>query len=193
MSTKPLFQIIYINGPSSAGKSTLARALQQELDTPFLHIGIDRAIGMMPEKLNNWEGGEAPQGFSWKQAIDESGHLMHTLQAGPFAEKIFHTLKELTLTLAKMPHYLIIDDVAFGKNDVDSWRKALQEYKVLWVGLNAPIPVLEEREILRSNRMNGSARAQFFPVHDGVSYDLAFDTSKDTLDVIVQTITKVLT
>ncbi len=57
-------QIIYINGPSSSGKTTLAKALQQEFDQPFLHIGIDRVIGMMPEKLNNWEGGpSSPASF----------------------------------------------------------------------------------------------------------------------------------
>lgn len=46
-------QIIYINGPSSSGKTTLAKSLQQEFDQPFLHIGIDRVIGMMPEKINS--------------------------------------------------------------------------------------------------------------------------------------------
>jgi chloramphenicol 3-O phosphotransferase len=61
---KPAFQIIYLNGPSSSGKTTLAKALQEEFEQPFLHIGIDRVIGMMPVKLNNWDGGEALQGFS---------------------------------------------------------------------------------------------------------------------------------
>jgi chloramphenicol 3-O-phosphotransferase len=59
-------QIIYSNGPSSVGKTTLAKALQQKLGQPFLHIGIDKVIEMMPDKLNNWEGGAAPLGFSWK-------------------------------------------------------------------------------------------------------------------------------
>ncbi len=70
---KKSIQIIYINGPSSSGKTTLAQALQQEFDVPFLHIGIDRVIGMMPNKLNNWEGGPAPLGFSWKSSVDETG------------------------------------------------------------------------------------------------------------------------
>ncbi len=72
-SMKKSIQIIYINGPSSSGKTTLAQALQQEFDVPFLHIGIDRVIGMMPNKLNNWEGGPAPLGFSWKSSVDETG------------------------------------------------------------------------------------------------------------------------
>ena len=50
--------IILLNGPSSSGKSTLANILQSKLNDPFLHIGIDKMIGMMPEAINNWEGDE---------------------------------------------------------------------------------------------------------------------------------------
>ncbi|KIC73132.1 phosphotransferase-like protein [Candidatus Protochlamydia amoebophila] len=88
MELKQIFQIIYINGPSSSGKTTLAQALQEALYQPFLHIGIDRVIGMMPNKLNNWKGGEAFQGFSWKSFIDETNHPVYEIQMGPFAQKI---------------------------------------------------------------------------------------------------------
>jgi chloramphenicol 3-O phosphotransferase len=33
--------IIFINGASSSGKSTIARALQARLEDPFWHISID--------------------------------------------------------------------------------------------------------------------------------------------------------
>jgi 2-polyprenyl-3-methyl-5-hydroxy-6-metoxy-1,4-benzoquinol methylase len=59
------YQIIYFNGPSSAGKTTLARALQNALHNPFLVLGIDQVIFMMPEKLNDWHHGTLAQGFSW--------------------------------------------------------------------------------------------------------------------------------
>lgn len=185
---KPHFQIIYINGPSSAGKTTLAHALQEACTHPFLHIGIDRIIGMMPDKLNNWEGGHAAQGFSWKRAVDESGHLIHEIQMGPFGQKMVQSLKEITLALAKMEHYIIIDDVAFGNDEIDSWRKTLHDYKVLWVGINAPLSLLEEREKQRGNRMHGSARAQHTQVHNGVHYDLEFDTANEPLERIVKSI-----
>jgi chloramphenicol 3-O phosphotransferase len=38
-STVDSVQIIYLNGPSSSGKTTLAKALQHALENPFLHIG----------------------------------------------------------------------------------------------------------------------------------------------------------
>lgn len=185
---KKKLQIIYINGPSSSGKTTLVKALQQEFDMPFLHIGIDRVIAMMPEKLNNWEGGPAPLGFSWKPSIDETGTVVHEIQAGPFARKMNCTLKELVLTLARMGHRVIVDDVSLGKGEVDEWREALRDFNVLWVGIKAPLNVLEEREKERGNRMHGSARAQHLKVHRDVAYDLEFDTSKDSLETIVKTI-----
>jgi len=181
-------QIIYINGPSSSGKTTLAKALQQEFDQPFLHIGIDRVIGMMPEKLNNWEGGPAPLGFSWKESINETGHPMHEIQTGPFARKMVQTLMEIVLTMATLGHYIIIDDVSFGKWQVDLWREVLKDYKVLWIGIRAPLNVLEDREKERSNRIQGSARAQYSQVHKDVVYDLEFDTSKDSLETVTKKI-----
>ena len=45
--------IIILNGTSSAGKSTLAKALQAKLDTPYLHAGIDNYIFMLPKQSLN--------------------------------------------------------------------------------------------------------------------------------------------
>jgi len=119
-------QIIYLNGPSSSGKTTLAKALQHAFNEPFLHIGIDKIIGWMPEKVNDWTGGEAPLGYSWKKSQDEDGNPIQELQAGPYAQRIGKTFREVVLALAKMGHQIIIDDVSFGKNQVDEWRESLK-------------------------------------------------------------------
>lgn len=174
--THDAVQIIYLNGPSSSGKTTLAKALQHAFKEPFLHVGIDKIIGWMPEKVNDWTGGEAPLGFSWKKSQDESGNPIQELQQGPYAQKIGETFREVVLALAKMGHHLIIDDVSFGKEQVEPWEKALKDFRVLWVSVNAPLAVLEQREKQRGNRILGSARGQFHKVHTGVKYDLEIDT-----------------
>jgi chloramphenicol 3-O-phosphotransferase len=89
-----LVQIIYLNGPSSSGKTTLAKALQHAFEKPFLHVGIDKIIGWMPEKINDWTGKEAPLGYSWKKGQDESGNPIQELQAGPYAQKIGETFQQ---------------------------------------------------------------------------------------------------
>jgi len=175
-------QIIYLNGPSSSGKTTLAKALQDVFEEPFLHVGIDKIIGWMPEKVNDWTGKEASIGFSWKKSEDVSGNPIQELQIGPYARKIAKTFQEVVVTLAKMGHHLIIDDVSFGKKQVDEWRELLKDFAVLWVGVNAPLPVLEQREKERGNRIVGSARGQFHKVHAGTAYDLEIDTHHTALD-----------
>lgn len=188
MKQKNAVQIIYLNGPSSSGKTTFAKAIQEALETPFLHIGIDKIIGWMPEKINNWTGGSAPLGYSWHKRIDETGHVMQELMVGPYAKKITKTFQQIVVLLAKEGYSLIIDDVSFGKNEVNGWREILKDFSVLWVGVVAPLPVLEERENERSNRILGSARAQFYTVHNDVTYDITINTHDTSLTTNLQKI-----
>lgn len=187
MKKEPM-QIIYLNGPSSSGKTTLAKALQHSVEDPFLHVGIDKIIGWMPEKINDWMGGEAPLGYSWKKSVDASGNPIQEIQAGPYAKKIGKTFQEVVLALAKMGHRIVIDDVSFGKQQLDEWKKTLEEFQVLWVGVNAPLDVLEQREKERGNRIQGSARGQFHKVHVDASYDLVIDTHQASISENVERI-----
>ena len=41
-------QVIVLNGTSSSGKTTLARALQAVLPDPWLTFGIDTLLGALP-------------------------------------------------------------------------------------------------------------------------------------------------
>lgn len=183
------FQIIYINGPSSCGKSTLIKALQQDLKEPYLHIGVDRMIAMMPEKTNNWNGGPAPLGgFSWLSSKDENGHPMQELQMGPLAVQMNKTLKEMVLTLAKMGHFVIIDDISLSKGEIEQWQKTLKSFNTLWVGLKAPLALLEEREKQRGDRIIGSARYQFSKIPKDYPYDIEFDVSQTSLSHMVEKI-----
>ena len=175
-------KIIYLNGPSSSGKTTLAKALQESFSDPFLHIGIDKIIGFMPANINNWEGAPAPLGFSWQPSKDPTGHPIYQIHAGPFAKKITRTFKDIVILLASQHYNLIIDDVAFGAVEVEEWKNLLKNYNVLYVGVVAPLDILEQREHARKNRLPGGARGQYFKVHENVSYDLEVDTYNQTLD-----------
>jgi len=57
-----------------------------------------------------------------------------------------------------------------------------------WIGISAPLSVLEARERERPGRIIGSARAQAAIVHKDVTYDLEFDTSKSSTSEIVTAI-----
>lgn len=85
---------------------------------------------------------------------------------------------------------IIIDDVALGgSSDIERWRETLKGFPVLWVGLTAPIAILEERERARGDRAIGSSRVQLELVHQGnITYDYFFNTAEVSLDQMVQQI-----
>ena len=56
------------------------------------------------------------------------------------------------------------------------WPKTAQ-HEVHFVGLFAPLDVLEARERQRRDRLIGLARWQYHRVHSGIAYDLELDTS----------------
>jgi len=184
--------ILYLNGPSSSGKTTLAKALQESLKEPYLHIGIDTIIELMPDKLNNWTGEVLTEGFSWQRTKDPTGHPIYQIHTGPFGKRISQTFKDMVCLLASQKYNLIIDDVSFGATQVNQWKQALRKYKVFYIGIMAPLPILETREKLRKDRLLGGAKGQYFQVHQNVTYDLEIDTHVHSLQEALDQIEKFL-
>jgi len=45
-----LGKIIFLNGASSSGKTSILMALQEMLEEPYLNAGIDKFIWMLPKR-----------------------------------------------------------------------------------------------------------------------------------------------
>ncbi len=177
-----MYQIIYLNGSSSSGKTTLAGALQEKLEQPFLVLGIDQIIYMMPERMNDWCNETNAPGFSLHAVKDKNGQITaYKIQTGQYGEKMVKLLKCMVIAAAQEGNNIIIDDVSLGEKQVDEWRHALAGFNVLWVGVTAPIEIIEQREQNRGDRKIGSAKWQVERVHEGVVYDLMIDTYNNSL------------
>ncbi len=190
-------RVIYINGPSSVGKSTLTRALQNALTETYLRIGIDQMIGMMPTRLNDWSEGtvrtaenRAP-GFCWNFEQLPDGSPAHHIMRGPEGVRISDLFHTVARTMLLAGYSIIIDDVALrGRDDIERWQKTVAEFPAIWVGLTAPLSVLEERERTRGDRALGSSGVQASLVHAGnFHYDCFFDTANVSLQQMVHIIT----
>jgi chloramphenicol 3-O phosphotransferase len=158
------------------------------LKEPFLHIGIDKIIGMMPDWINNWEGEKSELGFWWQESKDPEGHKIYEIKMGPYAQKISQTYKELVVTLANNGLNVIVDEVAFGNKEIEIWRQKLREFKTFYIGVHCPLPTLEEREKARGDRILGSARHQFYTVHENILYDLEVNTEAQSLEECIDII-----
>ncbi|PCJ29331.1 MAG: chloramphenicol phosphotransferase [Rickettsiales bacterium] len=183
-------KIIFLNGASSSGKTTIARLLQEKLSEPYMHIGIDSLIDMMPDKINNWVDAnpDSVQGFYWQKSLDKNGHNLAHITSGSYAKKVNSTFQDIVVLFANNGHNIIVDDVCIPPKHYDLWKQKLYEFQVYYIMVNAEISDLETREKSRGDRTIGSARAQNMLVHKDKIYDLKINTSKNTLEECAQKI-----
>ena len=59
-------RIVLLNGVGSAGKSSIARALQTIASGPVLHVQMDAFMEMLPEAYN-----EHADGFTYETVFEE--------------------------------------------------------------------------------------------------------------------------
>jgi chloramphenicol 3-O-phosphotransferase len=79
-SLAAIARVILLNGPGSAGKSSIAKALQAMTVESFLHVSMDTFLEMLPEKYSNH-----PDTFTYR--IDsEDGKPTIVIETGPAGE-----------------------------------------------------------------------------------------------------------
>ncbi len=158
-------QVIALNGGSSAGKSGIARCLQSVLPDPWLSLGVDTLIQVMPTLSPT-----AATGID----ITPDGEVV--------VEPEFRAIETAWMAgVAAMVHAgarIILDDVLLsGAAGQHRWNTALTGLSVLWVGVRCDSAIVAAREVARGDRIRGMAVAQAQRVHEGVVYDLEVDTS----------------
>jgi chloramphenicol 3-O phosphotransferase len=146
-------RIIVLNGIGSVGKSSIARALQAMTIEPFLHVQLDTFIAMLPAAYQKHHS----DGFTF-ETVHEDGKPLVVIRTGVVARRALQGIGSVRT------HY---GDLA-------------AEHHVSFVGVFAPLDVLEARERLRGDRRIGLARWQYERVHKNDVYDLELDASRAT-------------
>ena len=162
--TVSLGKIIIINGPSSSGKTTLALALQKQLDLPFIRFSFDLFLdhnAFPSEQIKNGK-------FSWD--------LMRP--------SVFRGIQQCLPALATAGNNILFDHIIETKAWLNDLISLISDLDVFFVGLHCSLPELERREIQRGNRRAGEARQDFQTVHSITSYDLELN-SEGPLDANV--------
>jgi len=170
--------IIFLNGTSSSGKTSIAKELQRQLDEPFLHVAVDHFLQMMPDicfGIDPTEGEVASQGIYWK-TVNHGDQTWFEIHVGLLGHRLMSGMHRAMAVLAA-GNNLIIDDVLLYREWLEDYLLVLRTFKVLFVRVSCPIEVVERREYERGDRMVGQARGDFARVHAHQLYDLEVDTS----------------
>lgn len=169
--------IIFLNGASSSGKSTIATALQELHETPLLVFGIDKFFALMPKKYIG-KGEKAEEGFQYK-VIHEGAEPIAKVISDTYGMKIANTAPYIIETLASHGNDVIVDEVILSEENLKQYVNILHTQQVYFIGIHCSIEELSQREISRGNRVLGLGRDQVDQVHKYTKqfYDLELDTT----------------
>jgi chloramphenicol 3-O phosphotransferase len=180
--------LIVLNGPSSAGKSTIISSLQDFWPRPLFASGLDVFIGGWPISyvtLPDSENlpvpntgmrivagvGPAP---SW---IPEYGDQFHEVMK--FAHGCWAAMHDGGIDV-------VIDHVILDATLREQARSTLAN--AFWVGVTCDIDELIRRESARGDRRISFASGTAAVVHNEMSYDLTVDTTDTPAEVIARQI-----
>ena len=149
-------QIILLNGPSSSGKSTLAKALRQ----------------LIAEKSHEQYGIISIDDFLKMSAVDP------IYEDDVFA--ISYEMCKKTLELLETSDGAIIDHVITSERIFRQLKESLAQHKLYMIKAFCPVEILREREKARGNRCPGSAEASLMYLFPKDGYDFAVDTNSMT-------------
>ncbi len=141
--------VFVLNGPSSAGKTTLARALQDHIGVSCVVLSIDHFYPCMHQAApNNW-------------------HLFSALTEAVLATAV---------SLANRGFDVVVDTVFERDESLFTTQQALRDRPHSLIAVTCPLEVLDARERERGDRPIGLASDQHKRIWQGASYDLHIDT-----------------
>jgi chloramphenicol 3-O phosphotransferase len=152
-------KIIFLNGTSSSGKSSLAIKIQEISEEKFYHVQIDTFCDMLHDKF-----------------FDNDFINTENLVAS-----IMHNF---ILSLCKNGENVIVDTVI--ENHHENWLKEcvelLHDMPVTFVKVNCPLHELERRELKRGDRDIGQAKGQLSNMNFNDIYDLEVNTYENSTE-----------
>jgi chloramphenicol 3-O phosphotransferase len=169
-------QIILLNGTSSSGKSTIAQALQEVMEAPYLHSGIDHFIERYPRRMIVHGDGAGPAADGWLATFHDS--TFTAIRIGPAGYKFIAGMYQALAALGHAGINVIVDDVIYDEAVLKLAVDALPPAVVYFVGVRCPLEIAEQRERARGNRAPGGAKVFFEAVHRHGLYDLEVDSGE---------------
>jgi chloramphenicol 3-O phosphotransferase len=166
--------VIFLNGTSSSGKTTIAKALQEKLTEPYMYVSIDNYFHMYPER------------FLRATSQEEALILERLIPA------VVSGLHRSVAALAQAGNNILVDHLLQDDGSLEECVENWVGLDVLFVGVKCPLKITEEREKRRGDRTIGAARSQFERVHAHDLYDLEIDTSRLNVDECVTRIIELI-
>jgi chloramphenicol 3-O phosphotransferase len=155
--------IIFLNGVSSSGKSSLSKELVKQLPDYF-HYSIDD-FDMVIERMEDREN---------QRLIPVPTEYYFHRTIAMFSDSGIN---------------LVVDQILHNEETMKDCFDTLRDYPILFVGVHCPLEELERRERDRGDRTIGQAKSQLGYVHQqNEQYDIEVDTFCEGMETSVNSI-----
>jgi chloramphenicol 3-O phosphotransferase len=159
-------RLIVITGSSGVGKSTLARALQEELlPDQWLHFSIDSLFYCLPRSVVLRVDEQNDRSLVDSRAIVSAAYAC-------------------TRTLLDLGHRVIFDAVILAENGAREMLRAFDGFDPLFVELTCSWDEIERRTLARGDRTLAEAEHGYSNAGGHFEADHTFDSSSESAEKI---------
>ncbi|MCY3820138.1 MAG: AAA family ATPase [Gammaproteobacteria bacterium] len=175
-------KIILLNGSSSAGKTTIARMMQQLYREPWQHIALDQFRDGMSGRfrgLNSPPGDSGARGLN-VVPVERDGEPVTEIRFGDVGRRVLRGMRRSIAAFAREGNHVIVDDLMFEESFLLDYLDVLKGLDVTFAGIRCDLEVVNAREASRPGRFPGTATFHFHAVHAHCIYDVEVDTTDST-------------
>lgn len=164
-------KIIFLNGVTSSGKTTISKAIQETADEQFYHISNDIFFTVEQEMLHN-------------KYIEVAGESAKDKYMAEAIVLMYHFAK----TVAEQGRNVIIDGMLeesngfveyYKKTNYDVVLSIFKGFDILMVEVYCPLDECRRRNIARGDRGESQSQEQHDIMNKNIKYDFSIDTSVD--------------
>lgn len=167
-------KIILLNGITCAEKTNICTALQGVLDEPFLYLGIEQLIDLLPHHKSALPVA-ADCLASTPRSNVSGGNAFYACD--PRSQQVISGMHRMIAALASAGNHVIADHCLFELHWLRECALLFCELPTFFVGVRSSSAVLEAQEQESGSRTFYQAQAQLAAVHTPGVYDLALDTA----------------
>jgi chloramphenicol 3-O phosphotransferase len=171
--------VLFVNGGSSAGKTSLIRAVQELVPVPYLHVGLDHCFASVPEP---WGGGgpgrHSAAGFAYRSYPGDDGFPRTEIAVGSAGAAMLAAYRRSLVTLLQQGCRLAVDELLLSAEIGADYLTLLAPYDVQYVLMIAGPDCLEERCTERGYRQGFGRWSLTAGAKLPRDYDLIFDSER---------------
>jgi chloramphenicol 3-O phosphotransferase len=173
-------RLILLNGGSSAGKTSLGKALQDLMQDPWMLLGIDVFWMALPPRQLDLDRVE-PACMKWHMET-RGGRKHFVIEPGELLDRAMYARYRATAAYLDAGLNVIADEVLWKPEWLEVALGVFEPYSVTFVGVHVEDAEGARRERERGDRHAGWNRGSAWCAHKNARgvYDLEIDTTHDS-------------